>query len=78
MTRLPYRFSTSEVRAARPAPLRGEHNAEVLAEVLGMDPARIEDQALSSQATEYAPSAGARKATPVRQPTCLALAPSGR
>ena len=42
MPRLPYRFSTSEVRAARPAPLRGEHNAEVLAEVLGMDPARIE------------------------------------
>jgi crotonobetainyl-CoA:carnitine CoA-transferase CaiB-like acyl-CoA transferase len=42
MPRLPYRFSASSVRATRPAPLRGEHNAEVLAEVLGMDPARIE------------------------------------
>jgi crotonobetainyl-CoA:carnitine CoA-transferase CaiB-like acyl-CoA transferase len=38
---LPYRFSASEARARRPAPRRGEHNAEVLREVLGFDAARI-------------------------------------
>jgi CoA:oxalate CoA-transferase len=41
VTRLPYRFSASEVRASRPAPRRGEHNAEVLRDVLGLDTARI-------------------------------------
>jgi crotonobetainyl-CoA:carnitine CoA-transferase CaiB-like acyl-CoA transferase len=42
VTRLPYRFSAGEVRARRPAPLRGEHNAEVLRDVLGFEAARIE------------------------------------
>jgi CoA:oxalate CoA-transferase len=39
--RLPYRFSASEVRARHPAPLRGEHNAEVLRELLGFDDERV-------------------------------------
>jgi crotonobetainyl-CoA:carnitine CoA-transferase CaiB-like acyl-CoA transferase len=42
VTRLPYRFSGTEVRAGRPAPRRGEHNREVLHEVLGLDAARID------------------------------------
>jgi CoA:oxalate CoA-transferase len=41
VARLPYRFSAGEVRARRPAPKRGEHNAEVLREVLGLDAARV-------------------------------------
>ncbi len=41
MPRLPYRFSSSEVGWRRPAPRRGEHNAEVLREVLGFDDARV-------------------------------------
>ena len=41
MPRLPYRFSGAEVGWQRPAPLRGEHNAEVLREVLGFDDARV-------------------------------------
>jgi CoA:oxalate CoA-transferase len=41
LPRLPYRFSASEARARRPAPRRGEHNAEVLREVVGLDAARI-------------------------------------
>jgi len=41
VVRLPYRFSQAPVGARRPAPLRGEHNAEVLREVLGYDAARI-------------------------------------
>ena len=41
MPRLPYRFSGGDVGPQRPAPLRGEHNAEVLRELLGFDDARI-------------------------------------
>ena len=41
VTRLPYRFSNTEVCARRAAPLRGEHNAEVLREILGLSPGRI-------------------------------------
>jgi CoA:oxalate CoA-transferase len=41
VTRLPYRFSATEVSACRAAPLRGEHNAEVLREVLGLSADRI-------------------------------------
>jgi CoA:oxalate CoA-transferase len=42
VVRLPYRFTTSPVGPARPAPRRGEHNAEILREVLGYDADRIE------------------------------------
>jgi CoA:oxalate CoA-transferase len=42
VVRLPYRFSASPVGSERAAPRRGEHNAEVLREVLGYDAARIE------------------------------------
>lgn len=41
VTRLPYRFSGAEVRARRPAPRRGEHNREVLRELLALSPDRI-------------------------------------
>jgi CoA:oxalate CoA-transferase len=41
VVRLPYRFSDAGPAARRPAPRRGEHNAEVLREVLGYDEARI-------------------------------------
>ncbi len=43
MTRLPYRFSASEVVTPRSAPTRGEHNAEVLGELLGVDDARLRE-----------------------------------
>ncbi len=42
VVRLPYRFSASPIGAARAAPRRGEHNTEVLREVLGYDAGRIE------------------------------------
>jgi CoA:oxalate CoA-transferase len=42
VTRLPYAFSRSQLRAPRSAPTRGEHNAEVLGELLGLDAERIE------------------------------------
>jgi crotonobetainyl-CoA:carnitine CoA-transferase CaiB-like acyl-CoA transferase len=42
VARLPYRFSDTALRAGRAAPLRGEHNAEVLREVLGLDDARVD------------------------------------
>ncbi len=41
VTRLPYRFSGADVRAIRPAPRRGEHNREVLRELLALSPDRI-------------------------------------
>ncbi|MEN8182438.1 MAG: CoA transferase [Myxococcota bacterium] len=41
VTRLPYRFSRSELRPVRSAPTRGEHNEEVLRELLGLDAERI-------------------------------------
>jgi CoA:oxalate CoA-transferase len=40
VVRLPYRFSRAQVEARRPAPRRGEHNREVLRDVLGYDDAR--------------------------------------
>jgi CoA:oxalate CoA-transferase len=37
VTALPYRFSAAQPAVRRPAPRRGEHNAEALADWLGMD-----------------------------------------
>jgi crotonobetainyl-CoA:carnitine CoA-transferase CaiB-like acyl-CoA transferase len=37
----PYRFSTARAEVRGPAPHRGEHNAEVLAEWLGVDVASV-------------------------------------
>jgi crotonobetainyl-CoA:carnitine CoA-transferase CaiB-like acyl-CoA transferase len=45
--RLPYRFSRSSLRAARPAPRRGEHNAQVLGQLLGIPQQKL--QALEAQ-----------------------------
>jgi CoA:oxalate CoA-transferase len=45
VVRLPYRFTRSEVRARWPAPRRGEHNAEVLGEWLGLGRARVAELA---------------------------------
>jgi CoA:oxalate CoA-transferase len=42
VVRLPYRFSAARVGPRHPAPRRGEHNAEVLREVLGFDDRRID------------------------------------
>jgi crotonobetainyl-CoA:carnitine CoA-transferase CaiB-like acyl-CoA transferase len=41
----PYRFSDAESGLRRPAPHKGEHNAEVLAEWLGLDEAAREEWA---------------------------------
>lgn len=41
VVRLPYRFSETAVGAPRPAPQRGEHNVEVLRDVLGYEAERI-------------------------------------
>jgi CoA:oxalate CoA-transferase len=41
VVRLPYRFTRARVGPARSAPLRGEHNAEVLRDVLGYGAERI-------------------------------------
>jgi crotonobetainyl-CoA:carnitine CoA-transferase CaiB-like acyl-CoA transferase len=42
VVRSPWRFSRSQAGVRGPAPRRGEHNAEVLREILGYDTARIE------------------------------------
>jgi CoA:oxalate CoA-transferase len=43
VTRLPYRFSQSACEPQRPAPTLGEHNAEVLGELLGLSKAHIDE-----------------------------------
>jgi crotonobetainyl-CoA:carnitine CoA-transferase CaiB-like acyl-CoA transferase len=42
VVRSPWRFSRSQAEVRGPAPRRGEHNAEVLREILGYDSERIE------------------------------------
>ncbi|MHB1486014.1 MAG: CaiB/BaiF CoA transferase family protein [Acidimicrobiales bacterium] len=39
----PYRFSNAESGLRAPAPFRGEHNGEVLAQWVGMSPGEVED-----------------------------------
>ena len=56
VTRLPYRFSRSGTAPPRPAPRRGEHNAEVLREVLELDADRI--RALVEAGVLLAPGPG--------------------
>jgi crotonobetainyl-CoA:carnitine CoA-transferase CaiB-like acyl-CoA transferase len=41
VTRLPYRFTNASVEARRPAPRLGEHNEEVLRELLDLPAARL-------------------------------------
>lgn len=43
IVRLPYRFSHSAMGTLTPAPRRGEHNREILAEVLGLKEERIRE-----------------------------------
>jgi CoA:oxalate CoA-transferase len=45
VVRAPYHFDGETCPVSRPAPRRGEHNGEVLAEVLGYAPARIRELA---------------------------------
>jgi len=43
IVRSPYRFSRTSCQVRAPAPRRGEHNAEVLRELLGLDDERIHE-----------------------------------
>ena len=43
LVRSPYRFSRSSCYVRAPAPRRGEHNAEVLRELLGLEDERIRE-----------------------------------
>ena len=43
LVRSPYRFSKSEMRIPRPAPTLGEHNVEVLAELLGYNAEKVRE-----------------------------------
>jgi crotonobetainyl-CoA:carnitine CoA-transferase CaiB-like acyl-CoA transferase len=56
VTRLPYRFSRSGMAPPRPAPRRGQHNEEVLREVLELGAERI--RALAEAGVLLAPGPG--------------------
>ena len=58
VVRSPYRFATSDCAVRGPAPRRGEHNAEVLGELLGLDAGRV--RALEAEGVLDAAPAGAR------------------
>ena len=56
ITRLPYRFSQSTVEPRRPAPLLGEHNAEVLRELLDLSDEEIASLETSEVLRSSSPS----------------------
>jgi len=52
VVRLPYRFSDADCEVRGPAPARGQHNAEVLADWLGLTPDQVAELEISGALTQ--------------------------